>query len=149
MALRQEKEDSKDMKESGSVNGVCIGVGGASTPGPPPLLQPRAGHALAYAAFLDKGFFQVSELPVEQVAGDANERDNHVRGNRRVRAFDTLAKRRVGDVRGLVQLAETNSVGVVLGPFLEAAHPQEIAIIDQQLFETGPRNIGQLDLALL
>jgi hypothetical protein len=40
-------------------------------------------------------------------------------------------------------------MGMLLGPFRNAAHTQEIAVVLQQLLETGSGNIGKLDLGFL
>ncbi len=38
--------------------------------------ETRPGHALAQPAFLEEGLFQVPELPVQQVVGDADQPDD-------------------------------------------------------------------------
>jgi hypothetical protein len=102
------------------------------------------GHALAQATFLEKGFLQLPELSVEKEVADADQTDNHIPGDRRVGFLDAFAERRVGRVRNPVQLAKTERIGVLRGPFLKTAHSQEIAVIGQQLFKTGTATLVSL-----
>ena len=95
------------------------------------------GHALAQSTFLEKGSLQLPELSVEKEVAHPDQTDDDIPGDRRVGVLDAPAERRVGRVREPVQVAKTERIGVLRGPLLKTAHSQEIAVIGQQLFETG------------
>jgi hypothetical protein len=94
-----------------------------------PFLEAGSRHSLAQAAFLDEGILEVPELAGEQVGGHADQANDHIGRDRRVGVLDAFAECLVGRTRDLVQLAEPERVGMLRGPLLKAARPQEIPVV--------------------
>ena len=111
----------------------------------PPVFQPCPGHAFAQAALLDEGLLQLAQLAFEQVAGDADEADDHIGRNDRVGVFNAFARVGVGRIGDPVELAQPACIGVILRPFLVAAKAQKVAVVGQRLLQAGARYVDQLE----
>src|SRR5438477_9790173 len=99
--------------------------------------QSGAGHAFAKAAFFEEILLEPPELLVEKVAGQLDQSDHHIGGDERVGVFDASLEGLVVCARLAVELPEAFGVAVLLGPFLRAAQPQEVAVVFEQFTQTG------------
>jgi hypothetical protein len=108
-----------------------------------------AGHSLAQAAFLEKGYFQLAQLLIQKVVGHADQSDDHIGGDCRVGMIYSFAESTVMRVRDPVQIAKAKCEWVILGPFRKSAGAQEVAVVSQQFHLAGPRHVDELDFSLL
>lgn len=91
------------------------------------------------------------ELPqklVEQVAGLVHDADERVGRVLFALLFDVRLIGLIGPIRPIAKPPHKQRLIMVLGPFFEAALPQKIAVIEQELFLAGPRDADQLQLHL-
>jgi hypothetical protein len=59
--------------------------------------------------------------------------------------LNTLAEDLVGCVGDPVELPQAARIGMVLRPLLHAVQAQEVAVVGEELFQAGARDVGQLD----
>jgi hypothetical protein len=120
----------------------------------------------AVATLFNKGSFQGGNLLVEQIIGLVDEANGRVCPNGRVSVFKpalvkrpTLCIRQIGQIRQIRQmsrifselsgyLADHESLRRVRLPKRQPAMPEEILIIQQQLFQAGAGDIEQAELSL-
>ena len=114
-----------------------------------PFCKASAGHTFAETAFLQKGFLQLLQLPVQQVAGHADQADDDIGTDGRVRVLDAFLEGLVIRAGSPVKLAEAPGVRVVGGPFFDAAVAHEITVIFEQFLLAGLGDAGELDFRLL
>ncbi len=84
-----------------------------------------AGHALADATLLDEVLLQPQEEAAEEAVGNLDEADEHVGADGGVGVLDALLEGLVVGAGLTAQGREPFGVGVVLGPFLDAAGAQK------------------------
>jgi len=114
-----------------------------------PLRETGAGHAFAEAAVFEEVLLQAADLFVEQVVDDLDQANDDVGADVRVGVFDALAEGLVGSLRQAIERAEAFRIRVIAAPLLEAAGPEKITVVREQLFETGARDVGQFDFGFL
>ena len=108
-----------------------------------------AGHALAEAALLEEGLFQMAELLVEEVVGLVDQTDGDVGDGLRWTGFDELAVKFVALGLFAAKTADILCLARVLVPDRVVANSQEIAVVGEQFFETGTANAGEFDFGFL
>lgn len=104
-----------------------------------------SAHGFAQTAVLQEGPFQGLYLPVEQVIGNPDNPDDHIRHNCRVGVLNSATKGFVARVGPAIQFPQPLSVGVLRRPFFQTLRSQKITIVGQELFEAGARDIGQFE----
>jgi hypothetical protein len=91
----------------------------------------------------------LADLAFQEIAGDPDEADDDIGGNGRIGMLDAFPECIISGIGNPAEIPQSPSVRVVFVPFLQAACPEEIALIGQQFLEAGARDIGQLDLHFL
>jgi hypothetical protein len=99
----------------------------------------------AEAALFEEILFEPPELLVEEVFCQLDQSDHHIGGDQWVGVFDAFLEGFVIGVGLAIELAETFGVAMLLGPFLSAAQPQEVAVVFEQFAEAGASHAGELD----
>src|SRR6266478_5364340 len=82
--------------------------------------QAGAGHALAQATLLDKSFLQVLKLPVQEIASNVDQANNHIGADGRVRIFNPFAESLIGGIVDAIELSQASCVAMIFRPFFEA-----------------------------
>src|SRR5713226_10575302 len=98
--------------------GLCFGAFG----------QAGAGHALAQATLLDKSFLQVLKLPVQEIASNVDQANDHIGADGRVRVLNPFAESFISEIRGSIEFSQALRIAMIFRPFFEAARSQKIAV---------------------
>jgi len=119
------------------------------------MLKPFCGKLFAIATLFDKLFFKCVDLLIEQVIRLVNQADQRIGTHKGIVMFKPLSIQRkallIGPIR-LIRLIRPMlsrdapdglRLGIVFGPLLLPSMPEEILVVEQQLFKAGAGNIHE------
>jgi hypothetical protein len=110
-----------------------------------PRLKTCAIQFLGEATLFQKLLLKLAELLVEKIVGLVDQADERVCRDFRLSLFNIGLICPIGPITGIDQLSDRVGGWMVFVPESQAALSQKVLVVEQQLFETRPRDVNQFE----